>query len=60
MLKQFFTHDYQPLIPFVETYAPAADVVVDPFAGQGHLLRLFQGRVEIGVQNGPGAGENRR
>ena len=40
-LKQFFTHNYRVLQPFLEHYCPAAKLVVDPFAGEGHLLRLF-------------------
>ena len=40
-LKQFFTHDYEVLRPFLEHYCPTANLVVDPFAGEGHLLRLF-------------------
>lgn len=40
-LKQFFTHRYEALRPFIDAYPVAARVVVDPFAGAGHLLRLF-------------------
>lgn len=41
LLKQFFTHDYEVLRPFLQHYYPTADLVIDPFAGKGHLLRLF-------------------
>ena len=40
-LKQFFTHNYRVLRPFVQHYCPTARLAVDPFAGEGHLLRLF-------------------
>ena len=40
-LKQFFTHDYEVLRPFIQHYCPTARLAIDPFAGEGHLLRLF-------------------
>lgn len=42
-LKQFFTHRYEVLRPFLDAYPQICDVVIDPFAGEGHLLRLFEG-----------------
>ena len=39
--KQFFTHEYESLRPFLEHYCPATRLAIDPFAGRGHLLRLF-------------------
>lgn len=40
-LQQFFTHKYEILEPFLRAYCPDADLIVDPYAGEGHLLRLF-------------------
>ena len=42
MHQQFFTHAAQDLWPFIEFYDPPVDVVLDPFAGQGHLLELYE------------------
>lgn len=42
-LKQFFTHRFEVLRPFLEAYPQTCDVVLDPFAGEGHLLQLFKG-----------------
>jgi hypothetical protein len=42
-LKQFFTHHYEVLQPFLAAYPLVPDLVIDPFAGAGHLLRLFPG-----------------
>lgn len=39
-LKQFFTHGYEVLRPFLNAYPMDADWAVDPFAGAGHLLKL--------------------
>lgn len=40
-LKQFFTHNYEVIQPFLDAYPIESQIVVDPFAGAGHLLRLF-------------------
>lgn len=40
-LKQFFTHNYNALLPIIRAYPPDKQLIVDPFAGDGHLLKLF-------------------
>lgn len=40
MKQQFFTHDYKILDKFVEAYAPKTEWAVDPYGGEGHLLKL--------------------
>jgi hypothetical protein len=39
-LKQFFTHDYDLLLPILVSYPIRERLVIDPFAGEQHLLRL--------------------
>jgi len=45
-LKQFFTHEYEVLKPFINTYAKNINFnhIIDPFAGEGHLLRLVENK----------------
>ncbi|MFA5766886.1 MAG: hypothetical protein WC919_03105, partial [Candidatus Paceibacterota bacterium] len=43
-LKQFFTHNYNALLPIIQAYPIGKELVVDPFAGGGHLLKLFDCR----------------
>jgi hypothetical protein len=52
-LKQFFTHRFEVLRPFLDAYPQACDVVLDPFAGAGHLLRLFEGVPTVAVDIDP-------
>lgn len=40
-LKQFYTHNYDVLRSFLAAYPVNAKIVIDPFAGARHLLRLF-------------------
>ena len=44
VLKQFFTHNYGALLPIILAYPISKELVVDPFAGDGHLLKLFKCR----------------
>lgn len=49
-LKQFFTHNYQVLEPFIAAYRQNTDaLVVDPFAGDGHLLRDYENTLAIDI-----------
>lgn len=43
-LKQFFTHNYGALLPIIDAYPITSTLVVDPFCGDGHLLKLFSCR----------------
>lgn len=42
MKQQFFTHNYSALQGFINNYIETPQLVVDPYAGEGHLLRLFE------------------
>ncbi len=40
MRQQFFNHRFETLRPFLDAYPVKAKIAIDPFAGEGHLLRL--------------------
>lgn len=55
-LKQFFTHHYEVLRPFLAAYPVDSQMVVDPFAGAGHLLRLFENVGTFAIDIDPDVG----